>query len=216
MGRTQRMRRLAIFVVGGLMRLFYSHKVYGKENFPEGGGIIAANHSSFLDPPIIGISAPGIVDFLARESLFRFPLFAWLIKKLHTHPVSMGRENTGTFKKTCAFVKEGMKVVIFPEGSRSPDGQLRKGRLGVGMLVLRTQGLVIPTYIHGAYEVLPVKKKWPRLRGHTACVFGKPISFEEIDTTNRKEAQQQIADEIMARISGLRDWYLDGAKGTPP
>jgi 1-acyl-sn-glycerol-3-phosphate acyltransferase len=178
--------------------------------------MIASNHCSFLDPPLIGSSYPGKIHYLARETLFRAPFFGWLIRRLNTHPVHSGKGNLGTFKATMELVQSGKQVVIFPEGKRSPDGQLQLGQLGVGMLVQRTQCQIVPVYTHGTFDAWNKVRKLPRLWGRTACVFGTPILFSHIQAEDKKEAQAEIVQTIMNKIGELRDWYLAGAKGSPP
>ena len=209
-------RKLAIFFVGIYLRLFYHHKVYGIDNLPIKGGIVASNHASFLDPPIIGVSCPHEVHFLARESLFHFKPFGWLIRQLYTHPVTKGKENVAAIKKTVEFLVSGKKVVIFPEGTRSMDGKLQKGQAGIGMLVMRTHCLVIPVYVYGTYEIWNATRKYPRLKGKTACVFGSPLEFSKLERGDKREAQIKIVEMIMEAIERLEKWYLAGAKGTPP
>jgi len=210
-------RLFCIFCVRIFAKLFYRHKVYGKENIPPGGGIIAPNHCSFLDPMLVGISCPDEIHFLARETLFHYPFFAWLIRKLNTHPVRKGAGNIDTLKMALELVVQGRKkVVIFPEGKRSVDGQLHKGQLGVGMLVQRARCLIIPVYVHGTFEAWSAQRKFPKLRGKTACIFGKPILYEERLSEDKKEAQGEIVNKMMAKITDLRIWYLKGAHGSPP
>lgn len=210
-------RDFAIFIVGLFFKLFYRHKTYGTENIPDGAAIVAANHSSFYDPPIVGVSCTDYVHFLAKESLFRFPPFGWLLKQLATHPVAKGKGNTETFKKAYAFLQNGEKVMIFPEGGRNHDGVIGRGLLGTGVLVMRSKAVVIPVYIHGSYEAWNVKRKFPKLWGKTACVFGKPLDFSRFaDFPDRKEGQRLIVEQIMEAIKGLRKWYLTGHKGSPP
>lgn len=200
-----------------LISIFYRHKIYGKEHFPKGGGIIVSNHSSFLDPPLIGASCPGKVHFLARETLFRFPPFAWLIRQLQTHPVRRGKGNAAAFKMTMDLVSNGEKVVIFPEGHRSIDGNFQKGELGVGMLVHRMKCRVIPIYIHGTFELWNNKTRFPKLWGKTACVFGTALDFRNNqEGIEKKEIQAEIVAQIMDKIKELREWYCAGAKGSPP
>lgn len=209
-------RRFAIWVVALYAKRFYHHKVYGVENLPERGGILAPNHSSFLDPPLVGISCPYEVHFLARATLFRFPLFAWLIRQLNTHPVKKGKENVSIIKLTCEMLLDQKKVVIFPEGTRSKDGKLRPAQIGIGMLVQKTNTFVIPTYIYGSFDIWNSSRRFPRRRGKTACVFGSPLYFSEVEGKDKKEIQQKIANKVMESIAALEKWYLDGAEGTPP
>lgn len=196
--------------------LLYRHKVYGKEHVPPGGALIASNHASFLDPPLVGVSCPEKIFFLARESLFSFKPFGWLLFQLNTQPVKQGKGNLNTFKTTMELLKKGGKVVIFPEGKRSADGELHKGQLGVGMLVQRTHCKIVPVYTHGTFEVWNNKRKFPALFGKTACVFGTPIEYLPSDKEDKKEQQAEIVDQIMTKIAELKSWYLAGAKGTPP
>ncbi len=209
-------RLFCIFCVWLFVKIFYHHKVYGKKNIPKGGGMIAPNHSSFLDPPLVGVSCPGKVLFLARESLFHPRAFAWLLWQLNTHPVSKGKGNISTLKTALEIIQSGEKVVIFPEGKRSMDGQLQAGQLGVGMLVQKAHCRVIPVYVHGTFDAWNSNRKYPKLKGKTACIFGKPIEFASSSSEDRKEAQAEIVHEIMKKIGELRDWYLAGARGKPP
>jgi 1-acyl-sn-glycerol-3-phosphate acyltransferase len=211
-------RWIAIFLVKHFVRFFYHHKIFGIEHIDKGGGILAANHASFLDPPILGISCPDVIHFLARESLFKFPPFRWLIRQLNTHPVTKGKENVATFKKACEMLESNKKIVVFPEGTRSKDGEIKKGQAGVGMLVVRTKCKVIPAYIHGTYSIWNSQQKYPKLKGRTACVFGSALDFTEIlnSEKSKKEIQQIIVDTIMEAIQSLQKWYLEGAKGSPP
>jgi len=198
-----------------LVRCFYRHKVYGKEHIPAGGAMIASNHSSFLDPQLVGISCTDEIHFLARDTLFHFKPFGWLLSQLNTHPVQRGKGNLGTIKMTMELVRSGKKVVIFPEGKRSSDGTLQPGQLGIGMLVQRTGCRIVPVYTHGTFEVWNNQRKLPKLFGHTACIFGTPIEYSD-SAQDKKEAQAEIVNTIMEKIAALRQWYLDGAKGSPP
>jgi 1-acyl-sn-glycerol-3-phosphate acyltransferase len=210
------MYRFCRFSVWVLASLFYRHKVYGKNHIPAGGAMIASNHCSFLDPQLVGISCRDQIHFLARDTLFAFRPFGWLLRQLNTHPVHRGKGNLGTLKMTMELLRSGKKVVIFPEGKRSPDGELQKGQLGIGMLVQRTGCRIIPVYTHGTFEAWNNKRKFPKLFGKTACVFGTPIEYSESLAEDKKEAQAEIVDKIMEKISELRTWYLAGAKGSPP
>lgn len=199
-----------------LIVLFYRHKIYGQEHLPQGGGMIVSNHCSFLDPPILGASFPGKIYFLARQSLFKFAPFSWLLRQLCTHPVSAGKGNINTLKTALELIQDGKKVVIFPEGTRSRDGLIQPGQPGVGMLVQRSRCRVIPVYIHGTYEAWNPHNKLPKLMAKTACVFGSPIEYIVRESMEKKEAQSAIVEQIMGKIADLRSWYLSGARGTPP
>ncbi len=203
-------------VFSPLLGLCYRNRVYGRKNLPKQGALIASNHLSFLDPPVIGYSLyPKLMRYLARDTLFK-GFVGWFLKHIGVHPVKQGKGNAQVFKLIPQFVEEGRYVVLFPEGSRSSDGQLQEGQAGIGLLVQRCHCPVIPTYIHGTFEAWSSHMKYPKLFGKTVCVFGSPIDFSHLEGMDRKEAQKQIVKDIMNAIANLRDWYLAGAKGTPP
>lgn len=198
----------------GAFRLFYRHKIYGVEHFLEGAAIIAPNHASFLDPPIIAASAPGKISFLARASLFNSVLGPFL-RRLNTFPAK-GAESLDSLKMICSLLKEGQKVVIFPEGQRSEDGKLGRFKSGVAMLAFRAQCPVIPAYIDGTYSIWDRRRRFPRAFGKTACIFGSPIGCEPYLKMPKKEAQEALSKDLRAAIEALEAWYKAGAHGVPP
>lgn len=211
-------RIFAIICVTIFTKLFYRHKVYGKSNLPKTGAIYAANHSSFLDPPLLGISCPNrIINFLARASLYHNPILGWMLRALYTYPIKKGEGNIGTFRQALELLKEGKNLALFPEGTRSEDGKLQKALPGVSLLVIRSEALVVPVYLHGTFGIWNRFHKKPKIwtKEKTACVFGKPLDFRNFKG-DKKELQQLIPIQIMEAIGQLQQWYLDGAKGTPP
>jgi len=197
-------------------KVFFRHRVYGMEHFYKGGAILAANHTSFFDPPIVSCSWPEQVHFLARESLFRNFLFGGLIRALNAHPVSGEVSDISTFKTICQLLKEGKKVVLFPEGTRSFDDSLGPIKPGIGLLISRTDTAIVPAYVHGAYQAWNRSRRLPKLWGKTACVFGTPICWKEFAHMEKREAHQAIADRLTQSILALKVWYDSGAQGVPP
>lgn len=197
--------------------LFYRHKVYGKEHLPKDGGIIAANHLSFLDPPLLGISVFEPICFLARHSLFKPPILSRLLPKLNTFPVKVTVEEDGTrvtrldasiLRILCQKIKEGQKVVVFPEGSRSLDGTLQPIKPGIGMMARLANCPIIPTYIEGTFEVWNKDRKFPKLWGKTSCHFGKPIQWSEFSHLDKKEAEKAIAERLWEELQALQTQAL--------
>lgn len=197
-------------------RIFYRHKIYGLSHFHPGPALIAANHTSFLDPPIVSVSSPQEVHFLARKTLFRNYFFGTLIRKLNSHPVSGQAEDVGVFKTIVSLLKENKKVIIFPEGKRSFDGKIGEIKPGIALLLARTEAAVIPTYVHGTYEIWSRKRAFPKLWGRTAVVFGSPIFYKQSSGKDRKDAQKEVTEKLEKALYALKDWYEAGAKGTPP
>lgn len=208
--------RLVLCLTWCWLKIFYRLKIYGKEHYYPQGAVLAANHTSFLDPPIIGVSWPEEIHFLARQSLFNNWFFSKCIKALNAHPISQDGTSIHGIKTVCALIEEGKKVVLFPEGARSIDGNLQSFKSGVALIVSRTKSAVIPIYIQGSYEAWSRKRKRPRLLGKIFCVIGSPIlwsGFQDLDT---KQAQQALIQKLESGIINLKKWLEEGAKGIPP
>lgn len=208
--------KVVLFLVFWYFKLIYRNKIYGAEHFYKGAALLAANHTSFYDPPLLSISTPYEVHFLARQTLFKPFLFGRLIKRLNAHPVSGKAQDVTVFKTVVRLMKEGKKVIIFPEGTRSRDGKLKAIKPGVAMLVARTGAAVIPVYLHGTFAIWPESKKFPKFSGRTACVFGTPLHFSVDSSRDAKEQQEAISEKIHQAITQLKEWYEEGAKGSPP
>ncbi len=207
--------RLTIFSIKILFKIFYRHKVYGVDHYPEGSALIAANHISFLDPPAIAISCPGEIHFLARHSLFK-SYFGKLIAALNTHPVQQEATNLRVMKEICVILKNGDKVLMFPEGTRSWDNILKEIKPGMGLLLSKSESVILPTYIHGTYDAWSRRRKLPKPWGRTAVVFGSPIDWKDYADMDRKEAQALVAQKLTESLNSLRKWYEEGAEGFPP
>jgi len=198
-----------------IFRVFYRMRVYGREHYFEGGAILAPNHVSYFDPPIVAAASPENIHFLARETLFR-SFFGKVIRALNAHPVHGHVNNLKAIKTICAMLKKGYKVLLFPEGTRSKDNQLGEIKPGIGMLVSRSETAIIPVYIYGTFKIWPRNQKRPRFFGKTAVVFGSPIHWKDYTDMDKKEAQEHIAHRLSSALEELRNWYESGAIGIPP
>lgn len=174
--------------------------VIGVENIPlEGGCILAANHRSHLDPPVINIISPRPVIFLAKKELFEIPFLGWFIKKAGAIPVKRDSRDTATIKKSIQLLKEGYVIGIFPEGTRAKPGEFRKPQAGVGYLIEKAKVPVIPILIEGTDKVLPVHQKFPILfKYNIDVIVGKPIRFEGLTS------YEHIAEKVMHEIKRLK------------
>ena len=208
--------RVILFLAWSFFKIFYRHRVHGQENLYTDAAIIAGNHSSYYDPPILAISWPEEVHFLAREGLFKNPLFGGLIRKLNAHPISGDASDIGVFKLVCKLLAEGKKIILFPEGKRGDTEDLDALKPGIALLVSRSKSAVIPAYIHGTFKIWPHFRKAPKFWGHTACVFGSPILWSEFAHLDKREAQKALTEKLAESINALKQWYIKGAKGTPP
>jgi cytidylate kinase len=198
-------------------RLFYRLQVYGLEHLHAGGGILAANHTSFFDPPVISVSCPEEVHFLARESLFRVPFLGRLIRALNSHPVARASSDVHTFRQLIQLLREGKKVILFPEGQRSPDGDLHPLEQGLSFLVYKAQATVYPVYVDGTFQAWNRSARFPRLLGHRIrCVFGSPIEWVEFEGLEKRQAMEQITLRTHRALNNLKSWITMGCIGYPP
>jgi len=178
-------------------------KVEGKENIPlDRGCIIASNHRSYLDPPVLNLVSPRPIIFLAKYDLFKVPILSWLIKKAGAMPLYGGKNDVKTLRKTIEYLKSGYCVGIFPEGTRMKPKTFGKAHSGIGLLALKSKVPVIPTYIGNTDEILPVGSSIPKFFIHSVRVkFGKPLYFSNLKDT--KENHQKVADTILEEIKRL-------------
>jgi len=185
-------------------RIFLCLRVFGSEHFPRTGGIIvAANHASYSDIPVLGCAIWRRVFFLGRSNLFPNTFLNWALKKLGWIPLKTHRLDRKAFGEALNLLISGKPVVIFPEGSRTEDGVLQSGRPGIGFLVAESQCQVIPAFISGTFTVLPPGATWPRLVP-VSVTFGKPLSFSKIGNDGRsKEFYEQVGRTVMEHIAQL-------------
>jgi 1-acyl-sn-glycerol-3-phosphate acyltransferase len=199
-----------------LFTFIYRHKTYGQENLPQGAAIIAPNHQSYYDPPLLGFSCPEEIFYLARNSLFKRPLLGPIIRLLNAYPLSGSSSDRGSIKSIQSLLSREKKVVIFPEGIRSSNGQLSQIKPGIALLAFRSHAPIVPVYIHGTFDIWPRNRIFPKLWGKTACVFGHPFYPDQFSHLEKKKAQQILGDVLSEKIALLREWYIQGAKGPIP
>lgn len=199
--------RFSCFCLKLFFSVLYRHKTFGHELLPPGGCIIAPNHTSFYDPPLVAISCKEELNFLAKADLFKNRFLRFLITRLNAYPVTGTTHDLKLFKLIVKLLQEQKKIVIFPEGMRSNDGHLSSVKSGVAMLALRCQCPIVPVYIHGPFEIWPRNQRYPKFKGRTACVFGSPINISPYLNMEKKEAQEAISKDVHESIENLRLWY---------
>ncbi|MGA3065449.1 MAG: lysophospholipid acyltransferase family protein [Tepidisphaeraceae bacterium] len=155
-------------------------KVYGEENVPERGGVLlVANHQSYLDPVLIGVRLPRQLSYMAKSELFENPRAARLLRWLHSFPVHQGTADVGAVRETIVRLRSGRALAIFPEGSRTSDGQMLPMQRGVALVIRRAKVPVIPVAIFGAYEAWPITE--PMFRpAHIRVWYGKPMELAQL------------------------------------
>jgi 1-acyl-sn-glycerol-3-phosphate acyltransferase len=193
-----------------MYQLYFRWRVFNPGRVPLSGPVIlAANHESFLDPMLVGAGLKRDINYLARESLFRFPGIGALLRSWNTVPVNREGGGAAGLKAILDRLLAGGAIILFPEGTRSRDGKMQKARSGIGLTVIKSNGLVIPVRVFGTYEAFGRHLNFPRPR-RVAVKYGEPLRFETLRAEARtcskprlKQIYQEVADEIMAAIAKL-------------
>lgn len=186
-------------------RTFFRFRVvHGERMINHGPVILAANHQSYLDPPLAGSVSKRAIYFLARKSLMDGWFLGWLLPKLNVIPVDAdsGKDRTA-LKALIRILRAGEGTLVFPEGGRTPDGALQPALPGVGLVIAKTLAPVVPMRIFGAYEAWPMDQKRPRFRPVTVVV-GEPIYFTAADLEPKgKDLYQRLSQRVMDAIAAL-------------
>ncbi|MFH1259915.1 MAG: lysophospholipid acyltransferase family protein [Elusimicrobiota bacterium] len=187
--------RFGRFLFAVFFRLFWRTQVVGHKNIPpEGGVIIAANHISFLDPPLLGTAIKRETNFLAKEELFDLPVLGFLMRRVNAHPLKRDKQDVRALKTAMRILAAGKLLVLFPEGTRSKTGELQQAKSGIGMLSAKLQVPIIPAFIW------KTSRFW---RFHRmAVIFGQPIYPPA--QIKSKEDYKTISEEVMKQIAQLK------------
>jgi 1-acyl-sn-glycerol-3-phosphate acyltransferase len=195
---------------------FFRWTIYHNERVPlEGPVILASNHASFLDPPLVGTPINREINYLARESLFNIPGVGWLIRQWNSVPVDRDGGGGRGLKAILNRLKKGGAIILFPEGTRTSTGELLPARSGIGLTVIKSNAPVVPARIFGSYEAFNRHMKIPRFFIRKVAVkYGEPMYFEkeraEAKTCSKdrsKEIYQEVADELMRQIASLEPCF---------
>jgi len=187
-----------------ILRIFFRMRVIHPERLLEEGGVIyAANHASYLDPPIIGICCRKPIYYLARKTLMQWPILGPIFPSLNVVPIDQERADMSALKKIIKLVREGHRTIIFPEGARTEDGQLGPAQPGLGLVVSKTRAPVVPMRIFGSREAFPRGASRVRLARITV-VIGEPIFFTEADFSRGREAYLEISQRVLGAIANLK------------
>jgi 1-acyl-sn-glycerol-3-phosphate acyltransferase len=182
-----------------LLCVFYRLRRVGMEQVPASGPVLlVANHQSFLDPPIVSAAVRHRqTDFLARSGLFKFKPFGWLISQLNSTPIKQGAGDSGAMKATLQKLADDKMMLVFPEGARTPDGEMHDFQRGVAVLLKRAHCKVVPVGIAGAYDAWPRTRKYPRLfTKRIVVVYGEPIGSDDLMTNGVDEAISTLHDRV--------------------
>lgn len=206
---------ISYYIAWCLFRLMYATyfrwRVFHPERVPKTGSVIlASNHLSFLDPPLVGSGLDRGINYMARKTLFRFPGIGALLRSWNAVPIDRDGGSAAGLKEILDRLKRGGAIIMFPEGTRSPNGKLQSGRSGIGLAIIKSDAPVIPVRVFGTFEAYGKGVKFPRPY-RVQVKYGEPMQFAELRTEAKKcskdrlkEIYQEVADELMAEIARLQ------------
>jgi len=193
-----------------LYELYFGCRYFNAERVPKKGPVIlAANHASYIDPPLVGSGLRRDINYLAREDLFRFPVVGWVLRHWNSVPVDRDGGGAAGLRAILDRLLAGGAIILFPEGTRSRDGRLQAARSGIGLTVIKSTAPVVPVRVFGTFEAYGRHLRFPRPR-RVAVKYGLPMQFEQLRAEAKvcpkprlKQIYQQVADELMAAIAQL-------------
>lgn len=193
-----------------VFRVGFRARFYGAEQVPCSGPVIlAANHASYLDPPLVGAGLRRKVHFLARNTLFDSPLLRAVLRSWEVVPVDRDGAGAAGLKAILERLRAGGAILLFPEGTRTHDGRLQRARAGIGLVIAKSTCPVVPVRVFGTYEAWGRYRAWPR--PHRLMVkYGAPLDFaaeralaRTADKARLKALYREIANTLMAHIAAL-------------
>jgi len=192
------------FICWCILKIIFRLKVIGRENIPQKEAVmLVANHVSFLDPVVIGVSCSRTLCYFAQSDLFRLPFLGRLIWSVNVTPINRQKLELSVLRRVYKLVKRKKAFVVFPEGTRSKTGEIQPGKPGLGLIVWRTRVKVIPALIKGTDKALPVKARFIR-PAKIKVIIGKPLNLTDFyNQPASKDLYQEIVDRMMSAIKDL-------------
>lgn len=207
----------ARLLVGGCCRVLTGWDVRGLAHIPRSGGVVvASNHISFWDPPLIGAAVPRELTFLAREDLVHTPGLGLLIRSVNAIPIRRGVTDLSGLSRARDRLKEGAALLMFPEGGRMTDGELHPARPGVGIMAVQADVPIVPCYISGSNR----QRQWWYRGTRVRLWFGRAWPWQDLagresDLTPGRVLYQRVTDAVMREIAILRTGQrTEASRGT--
>jgi 1-acyl-sn-glycerol-3-phosphate acyltransferase len=196
-----------------LYATYFRWRVFNAERVPFNGPVIlASNHASFLDPPLVGSGIHRPINYLARNTLFDVPGLGWLLRHWNSVPVDREGGGGAGLKAILDRLLGGGAIILFPEGTRTRDGKLQPARSGIGLTVIKSTAVLVPVRVFGTFEAYGRHMKIPQPH-RIAVKYGRPMYFEKLRAEAKtcskprlKEIYQEVANEIMAAIAKLEPY----------
>jgi 1-acyl-sn-glycerol-3-phosphate acyltransferase len=204
------------FLCWSWLKLSYGLRRIHRNRVPRTGAILViSNHQSFLDPMVNGVTVwDRQFTALARDSLFVGP-FGWILRSVSARPIKREGGDLEAMKAALAELEAGRVVIIYPEGTRSPDGSLQEFKRGVLLLLRRAKPTVLPMGVEGTFDAWPRGRKLPRMRGKVVCVCGEPLSGEELAKLDGEQALAAMREAVASahdEARDIRDLWVGGGR----
>jgi 1-acyl-sn-glycerol-3-phosphate acyltransferase len=193
-------------ICGLICRLLFRYRVHHADRVPqEGACIIAANHASYLDPPLVGMAAKHRrVRFMARDTLYKNRAIRWMFDQFGCVAIDRTKGDVAALRAGIRVLRNGEVLGLFPEGTRTLDGELQPAKGGVGFLIAKGKAPVVPVYIRGSYEAMPKGRKglrFPRID----IYFGHPMAPETLSSDEKGRSQYTVVGQkVMDAIAQLK------------
>lgn len=192
--------KTVVWVVG---KLAFRLRIEGRANEPDHGPfIVAANHASALDPPLVGTSLHHRASYMAKRELLEVPILGPLLHSIGVFPVRRGEADHKAIRTSLDVLASGGVLVMFPEGTRSSDGRLRTPEPGAALIALRTGMTVLPVAVIGSHHILPKGTRWPRFQ-RIIIRMGRPLTVPRINGRLDRQALEEWGERIIDAIEEL-------------
>ncbi len=202
--------RFVQFLVLTIFRVLYRVRIHDIDNIPKRGGvIIAPNHASYLDPPLIGSIVPRELSYFAKKELMDVPVLSWFLNYAGTIPVDRGGYSAGALKTLVRHLKAGKAAIVFPEGTRTKTGAFLPPKQGVGMVADLSGVPVVPCWIRGSFRAKPFFRRLD-------VYFLPPFDPSEIEAPRRKDHYLLVSERILCDIKRLQGLQTAGKTGPNP
>lgn len=179
-------------------------RAYRRERVPRRGGLlVVSNHQSYLDPILAALPACRPFNPMARDSLFRNPLFSRLIRSLYAFPVKRASADLGAIREAIRRLRQGRIVLVFPEGTRTRDGSIRPLHAGMIVIAQRARVPILPMVIDGAFECWPKGRRLPSPRP-LSVIYGEPVSSDDVERSSPEDLAARLHRDMVSLQAEVR------------
>ena len=200
------------FLLQAIFRLGFGMDVRGRSHIPRRGGfLLASNHLSYLDPPLLGAACPRRLSFMAQAKLFEEPWLGAFMRGVHVIPLHRGEGDVTAIREAVRRLRRGEAVAIFPEGGRQFSGKLGTAKRGVGLLAELARVPTIPVLVNGTFEALPPgSRRLRRAKIRVAFAEQIPYTTPPVPTLTTRERHDQLAARVTQEWHHLVGQFADG------